>query len=90
MGIGYILVLLFAGYGALKYFGQQKSVAKTRKNRIGGGKGVQYFAPVAVSQRAAQQQSYKTKNTNSVTKHGFAPAFGPDENMPSSSSEIYQ
>lgn len=90
MALGYVLVLIFAGYGALKYFSQQKSVATTKKNRVGGGKGVQYFPPVAVSQRAAQQQAYKTKNASSVTQKGFAPAFGPGENMPNASKEIYQ
>jgi hypothetical protein len=89
MGIGYLLLLLFAAYAALKFYGTQKAIEKDLSNRGAIQPGVSYYCNLAVSQRPHQVLAAQKYNGDQVSPLGYAPAFGPTENMPSQGEEVF-
>jgi len=82
MGIGYLLLILFGAYAAIKFYGTQKQVNADQSNRGALAPGVSYYCNIAVVHRPQQVEAFLPANLNSVTQPGYAPAFGPTENMP--------
>ena len=89
MGIGYLLLLGFAAYATLQFLKTQKAIAKDLSNRSQAQPGVAYYCNLAVSQRPAQVLASQQTNGDAVTQTGYAPAFGPNENMPCQGTEVY-
>lgn len=89
MGIGYILLIVFGAYAALKFYATQKEIDADLKNRGGLQPGVSYYCNLAVTQRPAQILAALPTNGDSTYAPGYAPAFGPNENMPSIQNEVY-
>lgn len=89
MGIGYILLLVFAAYATLEFYKTQKEIEKDLENRGSLQPGVSYYCNLAVSQRPAQVLAAQNINGDMSTCAGYAPAFGPTENMPSAGQEVY-
>lgn len=88
MGIGYILLIIFGAYAALKFYKTQKVVNHDLANRGSLQPGVSYYCNLAVTQRPAQVLAAQQSNGD-ATSAGFAPAFGPAENMPPDSQEVF-
>jgi hypothetical protein len=82
MGIGYILLIGFLGYATLKFYETQKQIEKDLSNRGMVQPGVSYYCNLAVSQRPQQVLAAQNVNGDMVSPIGYAPAFGPVENMP--------
>jgi hypothetical protein len=89
MGIGYLLLVLFGAYAALKFYSNQKQIEKDLSNRGALQPGVSYYCNLAVSQRPAQVLASQNVNSDMATPAGYAPAFGPTENMPPQSTEVW-
>lgn len=89
MGIGYILLILFGGYVTLKFYESQKQTKQDATNRGALQPGVSYYCNLAVSQRPAQILAAQHINGDMVSPVGYAPAFGPNENIPQPSNEIF-
>lgn len=89
MGIGYLLLLLFAAYATLKFYSTQQVIKKDVANRGVAQPGVSYYCNLAVSQRPQQVLAAQKWNGEMVSPPGYAPAFGPTENMPSDTQEIF-
>lgn len=89
MGFAYILVLAFGAYAALKFYEDQKEIEKDLKNRQQAPPGVSYYCNLAVTQRPQQVQAFLVTNAMQTTQPGYAPAFGPVENMPTSCQELF-
>jgi len=89
LGIGYILLLGFLGYAALKFYETQQKIEKDLSNRGAIQPGVSYYCNLAVSQRPAQVLAAQVYNGDMVTPFGYAPAFGPNENIPTAQSEVF-
>lgn len=89
MGIGYLLLLLFAGYATLKFYQTQKAIEQDLSNRGQAQPGVSYYCNLAVSQRPQQVLAAQVYNGDQTVDYGYAPAFGPNENMPNPSSEYF-
>lgn len=89
MGIGYILLILFAAYATLQFWKTQRAVKADLSNRASLRPGVSYYCNLAVSQRPAQVLAAQAENSCMVSETGYAPAFGPNENMPSQGTELY-
>jgi hypothetical protein len=89
MGIGYILLVLFASYAALKFYSTQRQIEKDLSNRGGLQPGVSYYCNLAVSQRPAQVLAAQNFNSCQTAPPNYAPAFGPNENMPARGNEYY-
>ena len=89
MGIGYILVLTFIAYAALKFYKTQKAIEYDLSNRGGLKPGVSYYCNLSVTHRQQQVQAFTPTNSMQVSPEGYAPAFGPTENMPPSCREFY-
>lgn len=88
MGIGYILLIVFGAYAALKFYATQKEIAADLSNRSGLAPGVSYYCNLAVSNRP--QQVLAAQQTNGdATSYGYAPAFGPTENIPNPNQELF-
>lgn len=90
MGFAYILVLAFGAYAALKFYENQKAIESDLKNRAQAPPGVSYYCNLAVTQRPQQVQAFLVSNSQQTTPLGYAPAFGPVENMPTSCQELFQ
>jgi hypothetical protein len=86
--LGYILLLGFAAYALLKFSNVNASVALDINNRTIAAPGVSYYCNRMVTQRPQQVQAFRMGNTCQTTQRGYAPAFGPCENMPCINSEI--
>jgi hypothetical protein len=82
MGLGYILLVLFGGYVALKYYAITLTVEKKRKNRLVAPPGVNYYCCTPVTSRPQQVWAFNQDNCCQTVEPGFAPAFGPNENQP--------
>ena len=89
MGIGYILLILFGAYATLEFYKTQKQIARDLSNRGALQPGVSYYCNLAVSQRPQQVLAAQTVNGDMATEIGYAPAFGPTENMPAAGTEYY-
>jgi hypothetical protein len=89
MGIGYILLILFGAYATLEFYKTQKQILKDVSNRGSLQPGVSYYCNLAVSQRPAQVLAAQTMNGDMVSPPGYAPAFGPTENMPPQNQEVF-
>lgn len=89
MGIGYILLILFSGYATLKFYESQRQAKQDIANRGALQPGVSYYCNLAVSQRPAQVIAAQNINSDMVSPVGYAPAFGPNENQPQPSQEIF-
>lgn len=89
MGIGYILLILFGAYATLQFWKTQRLVKQDIANRGTAQPGVSYYCNLAVSQRPAQIFASQNINSCMVSPVGYAPAFGPNENMPLQGSEVY-
>jgi len=89
MGIGYILLILFGAYATLKFYHTQKQIEADLSNRGQARPGVSYYCNLAVSQRPQQVLAAQVWNGDQVSPRGYAPAFGPQENMPSPGNEVY-
>jgi|SRR5271154_154904 len=86
--IGYILLIGFAVYAALKFYNVQSTIALDLSNRKQAAPGVSYYCNRMITHRVQQVQAFQTSNNCSTTQYGYAPAFGPNENMPSICSEV--
>jgi hypothetical protein len=84
MAIGYILLLVFGGYVALKYFSVQISIGNKTRNSTIARPGVNYYCAAPQPNRAAQVLAYNEQNQCQTTEPGFAPSLGPTENQPNS------
>lgn len=89
MGIGYLLIFGFLAYAALKFYSVQKEIERDLSNRGGLAPGVSYYCNLAVSNRPAQVLAAQNCNGDMATQYGYAPAFGPTENMPSRGTEVW-
>lgn len=89
MGIGYILLILFLGYVALKFSQTQAATKQDLSNRGMLQPGVSYYCNLAVSQRPQQVLAAQVMNGDQSVEFGYAPAFGPTENMPHAGNELY-
>jgi hypothetical protein len=89
LGIGYLLIFGFLAYAALKFYSVQREIEKDLTNRGTLAPGVSYYCNLAVSNRPAQIFAAQPSNGDMVSPVGYAPAFGPTENMPSQSTEIW-
>jgi hypothetical protein len=89
MGIGYILLIGFLGYATLKFYETQKQIEKDLSNRGTLQPGVSYYCNLAVSQRPQQVLAAQVWNGDQSVELGYAPAFGPVENMPNPGNELY-
>jgi hypothetical protein len=89
MGIGYLLLLLFGAYATLKFYQTQKAIEADLANRGAIQPGVSYYCNLAVSQRPQQVLAAQNTNGDMVSVIGYAPAFGPNENMPLPQNEVY-
>lgn len=88
MPFGFLLLILFGAYAAIKFYRTEKQIAVELKNKTVNPPGVSYYCNLAVTQRPAQVLA--PQDTNScATSTGFAPAFGPTENMPNSGNELF-
>lgn len=90
MGFAYILVLAFGAYAALKFYQTQQAIESDLKNRQQASPGVSYYCNLAVTHRPQQVQAFLVTNGMQTTQAGYAPAFGPVENMPTSCQELFQ
>lgn len=88
MGIGYILLIVFGAYATLEFYKTQKAIQKDLENRGSLQPGVSYYCNLAVSQRPQQVLAAQSINGDMSTPPGYAPAFGPTENMPGA-NEVY-
>lgn len=88
MGIGYLLILGFIAFAAFKFYKTQKAIEKDLSNRAQAPPGVSYYCNLAVTHRPQQVDAFANTNPMMATEAGFAPAFGPTENMPSNSQEV--
>ena len=88
MGIGYLLVLGFVAFAAFKFYKTQKAIEKDLSNRAQAPPGVSYYCNLAVASRPQFVEAFANTNPNMATERGFAPAFGPTENMPPSCQEV--
>jgi hypothetical protein len=79
--IGYILILGFAVYAALKFYKVEQTIAANTSNRRIAAPGVSYYCNRMVTHRPQQVQAFQSSNTCQTTQNGYAPAFGPAENM---------
>ena len=86
--IGFLLVLLFGLYAALKYYKTQQQTTGVVQDAVNNPPGVSYYCNLAVSNRPAQVFASEQTNSCAVTQPGFAPAFGQSENIPSSNEEL--
>jgi hypothetical protein len=82
MSFGYAILLLFGGYAVLRFIETQNQVKVSNQNRAGNPPGVSYFKPIAAPNTRAQSLASQQRNSCAVTQPGYAPAFGPRENMP--------
>lgn len=89
MGIGYLLLIAFGAYATLKFYQTQKTIAADLSNRGVAQPGVSYYCNLAVSQRPQQVLAAQVTNGDQTVEYGYSPAFGPVENMPNPSSELY-
>jgi hypothetical protein len=89
MGIGYLLLFGFLAYAALKFYSVQKEIEKDLSNRGNLAPGVSYYCNLAVSNRPHQVLAPQNFNSCMATEAGYAPAFGPTENMPSQGTEVW-
>jgi len=89
MGIGYLLLVLFGAYAALKFYQGNQASNAVVANKAVAQPGVSYYCNIAVSQRPHQILAAQNINSDMVTQPGYAPAFGPVENMPSQKTEAY-
>jgi hypothetical protein len=89
MGIGYILLIVFGAYATLEFYKTQKQIERDLSNRGALQPGVSYYCNLAVSQRPAQVLAAQNVNGDMVSPYGYAPAFGPTENMPSQNQEVF-
>jgi hypothetical protein len=90
MGVGYILLIVFGAYAAMKFYGTQKQIEKDLSNRGTAPPGVSYYCNLAVTHRPQQVQAFCTAQNGDSTQCGnYAPAFGPEENMPGAKLEVW-
>jgi hypothetical protein len=89
MGIGYLLLILFGAYAFLKFHAANKTNATEAANRSVAAPGVPYYCNLAVSNRPQQVLAAQKVNGDMATVVGYAPAFGPQENMPSDGTEVW-
>lgn len=87
--IGYILIIGFLAYAALEFYKVQKKISVDLSNRGTLSPGVSYYCNLAVSQRPHQILAFQPTNACMSTAPGYAPAFGPTENMPGSGNEVF-
>lgn len=87
--IGYILLFGFLAYAALEFYRVQKKIAADLSNRASLRPGVSYYCNLAVTHRPAQVLSFQQTNGDASAQLGYAPAFGPKENMPSVCQEVF-
>lgn len=89
MGFGYLLLVIFAAYAALKFYANQKAIEQDLSNRAQAPPGVSYYCNLAVTHRPQQVQAFLISNGMQTTPEGYAPAFGPVENVPQSCQELF-
>lgn len=89
MPIAYILLIIFAAYATLEFYKAQQQVKKDVENRGALQPGVSYYCNLAVSQRPQQVLAAQNLNGDMSTPVGYAPAFGPTENMPGANQEVF-
>jgi hypothetical protein len=80
--VGWALLVLFLGYIAVKYYRVEVEIAKRSANRAVAPPGVNYYCNMPVSSRAQQVQAFQEFNCCQSVQCGYAPAIGPQENMP--------
>jgi hypothetical protein len=89
MKVGYLIILLFFGYVAWKYYGTQQTVAGTAvPHKEQNRPGVSVYHPKAYPQSAQQLQAFARRNNMQTTQFGYAPALGANENQPNCRSTI--
>jgi len=89
MGIGYLLVLGFIAYAAFQFYKTQRAIEKDLSNRAQAPPGVSYYCTLAVTHRPQQVDAFAATNLLQSTQAGYAPAFGPTENMPPQCQEFF-
>jgi len=89
LGIGYLLIFAVLAYAALKFYSVQREIEHDLTNRSKLAPGVSYYCNLAVSNRPAQVLAAQAYNGDMVSPYGYAPAFGPTENMPSQGTEVW-
>jgi hypothetical protein len=82
MGIGYLLLVLFGGYVALKYYSVKLTVEKKNANRLIAPPGVNFYCDAPATSREAQVLAFQPCNCCSTVEPGFAASVGPTENQP--------
>lgn len=80
--LGYVLLLGFIAYAFLKFYNVQAGVSLDITNRKTAAPGVSYYCNRMVTHRQQQVQAFRRTNSCQTTQPGYAPAFGPLENMP--------
>lgn len=89
ISVGYILIIGFLAYAALEFYKVQKKISVDLSNRGTLAPGVSYYCNLAVSQRPHQILAFQATNADMSTTPGYAPAFGPTENMPGNGQEVF-
>jgi hypothetical protein len=89
MGIGYLLLIAFGAYATFQFWKTQQEIKADVSNRGAIQPGVSYYCNLAVSQRPAQVIASQNTNGDMVSPTGYAPAFGPNENMPNQNQEVF-
>jgi hypothetical protein len=82
MGIGYLLLVLFGGYVALKYYSVKLTVEKKNRNRMIAPPGVNVYCDSPAPSRPQQIWAFDPCNCCSTVEPGFAASVGPQENQP--------
>ena len=89
MRIGiWVLLALFGGYVALKYYNVKVEVGRSVRNQYIAPAGVNYYCCQPVVQRPQQIWAFNQQNCCSTNPIGYAPAFGPQENQPQSIASL--
>lgn len=81
-GFVWMLLLLFGGYVAVKYYSVKVEVVRRTQNKWIAPPGVNYYCNAPVTHRPQQVQAYEATNNCATLPAGTAPAFGPQENQP--------
>lgn len=81
-GLGWVLLALFGGYVAFKYYSVKVEVARRVESRQVAPPGVNYYTCTPVTSRPQQVWAFGYCNPCSTLNADFAPAFGSQENQP--------
>lgn len=86
--LGYILLIVFIGYVAVKYFSVTVSVQKKAANKIVARPGISTFCTMAAPNLRQQVHAFMEQNECQTAEPGFSASLGPNENQPCNVASI--